>query len=130
MTLIYKFELNERPIYRDDWDVDYDSEQVEFEYDVSYEDLKKFYNELSKVDFIDAIKHAIKSRPEEEVKEYFKEYLKEDNSIDYDKVFNDTEMKEDVITDFLFEDEDYLEDDMKDYFYYDAKEEFDNTDYE
>ena len=129
MTLIYKFVLNERPVYRNDWDVEYEGEEVEFEYDVPYEDLIKFYNELSKINFIDALQHAIKDRPEE-VKEYFKDYLKEDNSIDYDEVYDNAEMKEDVIIDFLFEDEEYLEDDMKDYFYYDAKEEFDNTDYE
>ncbi len=126
MTLTYQFVVKSEPYdYKgnpDSWD-----ETEEFEYDLTIDQVREFYNSLSVEEFIDACEHAYEQQKDKEywTTEYFTaDELTENNEPDWNKIFSNKELKRQVISDLLFDDEEYFEDQMKEYFYQEAKDEF------
>lgn len=135
MTLKYEFVVRERPIYRNDWDVDYETETTDFEYDPDYSDLLDFYHQLDKATFIDAGKHAFRSLSDSD-KAFFldpkngyaiPEYMK-NNKFDWAAIYDDIDHNDDFISEIMMYDQSYMSDELHGYFESDAKEAFDNQD--
>lgn len=136
MTLTYEFVVSARPfhfMHGGVEDVDYDIESEEFEYDPDYDELLKYFNELSEVEFVDGCKHAWENLSEED-KKFFLDpangYATPENmnsdEFNWNAVYRDLDIKGDVITELLMNDEKYWEDGLKDYFEDAARDAFED----
>ena len=133
MTLTYEFVTDSYP-YEYNGNTDSWDETEEFEYDPSYSELLEFYNILSKEEFISGCEHAFSSLSEED-KEFF---LNPDNGYAVPKVMNGDEfnweavyenvegLKDDFISELLFDDIDYFDDELHSYFEDAAKAAYDD----
>ncbi len=133
MTLRYDFVVSSEP-YEYNGNLDSWDETEVFEYDPSYEDMKEFFNTISKEEFIAGCEHAFSNLSEED-KAFF---LNPDNGYAVPEVMNGNEfnweavynnvgdIKDDIITELLFDAEDYFEDELRSYFEDAARAEFDD----
>lgn len=134
MPIRYDFVVSSEPYEyngnSDSWD-----ETEVFEYDPSYSELVEFFNTLSKAEFVDGCEHAFSNLNEKE-KAFF---LNPDNGyavpevMDGDKfnweaVYENTDgLKDDFISELLFDDMDYFDDELHAYFKDAATAAYDDT---
>ena len=136
MTLRYEFVTEERPFYFTHGgyeDVDYETETTEFEYEPDYDDVLRFFNELSEVEFVDGCKHAWEQLSEEQ-KAFFLNpdngYATADNVVgdefNWNVIYRDLDIKGDIVSELLLNDEEYWEEALKDEFESAARDAFDD----
>ena len=132
MTLTYEFVVSERPFYFMHGgieDIDYEVETEEFEYDPDYDELLQYFNELSEVEFVDGCEHAWEQLSEEQ-KAFFLDpkngYAIPENmngdEYNWNAVYRDLDGKGDFITELLWKDPFYWQDELKYHFEEDARE--------